>query len=47
MFQSILFPRARRACILPTSKAGFCASARLEAGSAFPRALGANLLKQE
>ena len=35
MFQSILFPRARRACILPTSKAGFCASARLEAGSLF------------
>lgn len=47
MFQSILFPRARRARILPTPKAGFCASARLEAGSAFPRALGANLLKQE
>ena len=33
MFQSILFPRARRARILPTLKAGFCASARLEAGS--------------
>ena len=35
MFQSILFPRARRARVLPASRAGFCASARLEAGSLF------------